>query len=69
MVQYLRDSGIPCMIYYPVPLHQTNAYEYANAMNLQISESLATQVISLPMHTELKVDQLKEICNALTTLE
>lgn len=64
----LIEAGIPCMIYYPVPLHQTNAYEYANATNLQISESLATQVLSLPMHTELKVDQLNEICNALTTL-
>lgn len=61
--KYLTESGIPAMIYYPVPLHQQKAYRderYADGA-FPVAEQLASEVISLPMHTELDQEQLTHI--------
>ncbi len=60
----LQAAGIPSMIYYPVPLHLQPAYAGYGYRKGQfpISEQLADQVISLPMHTELAPDQIDHIC-------
>ena len=52
---YLLSEGIPSMIYYPVPLHHQNAYKIYNSKNVTypISEKLCTEVLSLPIHTEM----------------
>lgn len=59
----LQEKGIPSMIYYPIPLHLQKAYQqYGYKLgDLPITEQLAKQVISLPMHTELNEDQLSYI--------
>ncbi len=61
--KFLMDNGIPAMIYYPVPLHQQKAYkdERYHDGSFPNSELLASQVISLPMHTELDAEQLNYI--------
>ena len=63
----LQEAGIPSMIYYPVPLHLQPAYAgygYRKG-DFPISEQLAEEVISLPMHTELTVDQIDHICSTI----
>jgi dTDP-4-amino-4,6-dideoxygalactose transaminase len=52
---YLKERGVPAMIYYPVPLHIQDAYKsYGYKVgDFPISEELSKNVISLPMHTEL----------------
>ncbi|HEX5624437.1 MAG TPA: DegT/DnrJ/EryC1/StrS family aminotransferase [Saprospiraceae bacterium] len=52
---YLDLKGIPCAIYYPVPLYEQKAYQnLSGAVNhLPVTEMLTREVISLPMHTEL----------------
>ncbi len=64
---YLADSDIPSMIYYPIPLHLQQAYAYLNHKegDFPISESLSKNVLSLPMHTELEMDQLQFICRSI----
>jgi dTDP-4-amino-4,6-dideoxygalactose transaminase len=61
--KYLEDKGIPTMIYYPVPMHLQKAY--ASTENpigsFPASESLCSEVLSLPMHTELQEDTLQYI--------
>jgi dTDP-4-amino-4,6-dideoxygalactose transaminase len=51
----LRAAGIPTAIYYPTPLHRQTAYrDFPVAGNgLPVSERLAADVISLPMHAYL----------------
>jgi dTDP-4-amino-4,6-dideoxygalactose transaminase len=51
----LRAQNIPTAIYYPKPLHTQTAYKtYPVAGNgLPVSERLAAEVISLPMHPYL----------------
>ncbi|MEY4931047.1 MAG: hypothetical protein RI909_1771 [Bacteroidota bacterium] len=64
---YLESIGIPSMIYYPVPLHLQTAYrkpEYP-AGTFKITEQLSETVLSLPIHTEMKPDQLSYICDAI----
>lgn len=52
----LKDRGIPTAIYYPKPLHQQTAYRgYPVAGGaLKISDKLAGEVLSLPMHPYLE---------------
>ena len=56
---YLAEQGIPSMIYYPLPLHEQKAYlEYMpEDTNYPISVSLCNSVLSLPMHTHLKIEE------------
>lgn len=61
----LKAVGIPSMIYYPVALHQTPAYQPLQTGNLPVSERLSTCVLSLPMHTELTTDQVQYIVDTL----
>ncbi len=64
---YLESKGIPSMIYYPVPLHLQKAYrreEYPEG-SFAITERLSKTVISLPIHTEMKVNQLSYICDVI----
>jgi dTDP-4-amino-4,6-dideoxygalactose transaminase len=58
--KYLENSGVPCMIYYPVPLHLQKAIIYLGYKigDFPVSEQLTREVISLPMHTELDDEQI-----------
>jgi len=51
----MKAAGVPTMVYYPKPLHQQTAYKnYPVAGNgLPVSERLAAEVVSLPMHPYL----------------
>ncbi|GAB3197230.1 dTDP-4-amino-4,6-dideoxygalactose transaminase [Pontibacter aydingkolensis] len=61
---HLRDNHIPSMVYYPEPLHLQEAYTYLGykSGDFPVSEVLSQSVLSLPMHSELKEDQLTYIC-------
>ncbi|MFM6953669.1 MAG: DegT/DnrJ/EryC1/StrS family aminotransferase [Sphingobacteriaceae bacterium] len=52
---YLKQKGIPTMIYYPLPLYRQEAYSkfVAEDFALPITEQLCQSVLSIPMHTEL----------------
>ncbi len=64
----LAESGIPAMIYYPVPLHLQKAYAHLGYRegDFPVTEKLCKTVISLPMHTELDEEQLRYITGKLT---
>jgi dTDP-4-amino-4,6-dideoxygalactose transaminase len=51
----LKAEGIPTAIYYPKPLHRQEAYRQfpADEQGLPVSDLLADEVISLPMHAYL----------------
>ena len=64
---YLQTKGIPAMVYYPVPLHSQNAYLYLGYKNsdFPVTEQLCKSVISLPMHTEMDIEQLEFIAKSV----
>ncbi len=51
----LKAEGIPTAIYYPIPLHRQVAYKHypVGKAGVAVSDSLAADVISLPMHAYL----------------
>jgi dTDP-4-amino-4,6-dideoxygalactose transaminase len=55
LVDALKRGGIPTAIYYPRPLHRQTAYQRfpVAAGGLPVSDRLADEVISLPMHPYL----------------
>jgi UDP-2-acetamido-2-deoxy-ribo-hexuluronate aminotransferase len=65
--KFLQSKGIPCMIYYPLPLHLQDAYQYLGYRkgDFPVSEELSEQVLSLPMHTELTEEELNFITSAI----
>ena len=64
--EYLQQKGIPSMIYYPIPLYEQEAFKkFTNVEHLPITEQLCKEVISLPIHTEMDVDQIKHITDAV----
>ncbi|WP_343625213.1 DegT/DnrJ/EryC1/StrS family aminotransferase [Flavobacterium lindanitolerans] len=67
LMQHLLDKGIPCAIYYPIPLHSQKAYldpRYKEE-DFPITNQLVQEVISLPMHTELDDEQIKFITDSI----
>jgi dTDP-4-amino-4,6-dideoxygalactose transaminase len=51
----LKAEGVPTAIYYPIPLHLQQAYKHypVGKGGVAVSERLAAEVISLPMHPYL----------------
>jgi UDP-2-acetamido-2-deoxy-ribo-hexuluronate aminotransferase len=67
LMQHLLDKGIPCAIYYPIPLHLQKAYldvRYKEE-DFPVTNQLVKEVISLPMHTELDDEQIKFITESV----
>jgi dTDP-4-amino-4,6-dideoxygalactose transaminase len=65
--QFLKEKGVPSMVYYPKPLHLHEAYHYLGygPGDFPVSETLAQTVLSLPMHTELDEAQLEYITRSV----
>jgi dTDP-4-amino-4,6-dideoxygalactose transaminase len=63
----LKDQGIPTAIYYAKPLHRQAAYRSFPIADggLPVSEQLAQEVISLPMHAYLDAPTQERIIEAV----
>jgi dTDP-4-amino-4,6-dideoxygalactose transaminase len=63
----LKHEGIPTAIYYPKPLHRQTAYERCPYVvgGLAVSDRLADEVISLPMHAYLDEPTQDRIIDAV----
>lgn len=67
LVKYLNEKGIPCGVYYPIPLHKQKAYadsRYIEA-DFAVTNQLVKEVISLPMHTELNDEHIDYITSTI----
>ena len=67
LVQHLQNQGIPCGVYYPIPLHAQKAYKSGkyDQENFAVTNQLVKEVISLPMHSELDEEQIETVCQAV----
>lgn len=67
LVKHLGEQGIPCGVYYPIPLHKQKAYVDAryNEKDFAVTNQLIKEVISLPMHTELDDEQIEFITSTV----
>ncbi len=65
--QLMRDMGVLCMVYYPLPLHLQPVYGHLGYQPgaFPAAEVAAHQVLSLPMFPELGADQQARVVEAL----
>ena len=67
LLHHLQNNGIPCAIYYPIPLHSQKAYTNPRYKeeDFPVTNQLVKEVIALPMHTELDDEQIKFITDSV----
>ncbi|WP_248724196.1 DegT/DnrJ/EryC1/StrS aminotransferase family protein [Seonamhaeicola sp. ML3] len=67
LAAHLNEKGIPCGVYYPIPLHKQKAYadDRYNEADFEVTNRLVKEVISLPMHTELDNEQIEYITSTV----
>jgi len=63
---FLKEKGVPSMIYYPIPLYDQEAFaQYHDGVRHSHTEQLCQEVISFPIHTEMEMDQLEYIIKSI----
>lgn len=74
----LKEKGVPTAVYYPKPLNQQTAYRRFPVAggSLPVSEGIAKEVVSLPMHPYLDektqlyiIDAVREALNGVGRIE
>jgi dTDP-4-amino-4,6-dideoxygalactose transaminase len=60
---YLAQHKIPTMVYYPLCIHQQEAYK--TDQKCKVAEQLVEEVLALPMHTELSLSQIQYIATVI----
>ena len=65
--QHLTASGVQAAIYYPIPVHLQPAYRDARYKegDFPVAESVAREVLALPVYPELTPAQIDEVCAAV----
>jgi len=61
---YLKENGIPSMVYYPNPMHKQTAYKdlgYKEG-DFPVTEVLCSTVLSLPLHPYISEDDISQVC-------
>jgi dTDP-4-amino-4,6-dideoxygalactose transaminase len=63
----MTEAGVPTAVYYPIPLHRQAAYRHYPVASdgLPVSDRLAAEVVSLPMHPYL-TDAMQDQVTAAT---
>ena len=65
--QHLRGRGIGTEIYYPLPLHLQQAYQYLGHRegDFPVAERLSRESLSIPVYPELTADQVDRVADAI----
>ncbi len=68
----LKEAEIEALIYYPVPIHLQKAFSHLGYKkgDLPVTEKICTEILSLPMHPEIRQDDQEYIVkNVLSFLK
>lgn len=72
---FLAQNDIGSDIYYPIPFHRQECFQYLNAADSEfyIANKVASEVLSLPIYPELTEDQIEfvssKLFEAISTLD
>lgn len=58
--QYLADHGIQTIIHYPIPPHQSLAFQSSHRGCFPTTEALSGKILSLPLGPHFTIDQISE---------
>ena len=67
VIEYLKNMGIPTMVYYFIPLHHQKAYDHfpRASGSLNVCEELSSKVLSLPMSAYVTENQVERVAKGL----
>jgi dTDP-4-amino-4,6-dideoxygalactose transaminase len=70
LAAHLARRGIETQLHYPVPVHLQDAYraEGRIAGSLEVTERLASEVLSLPIYPGLDEAGVRYVCEAVREL-
>lgn len=64
--KHLLSKGVPTAVYYPVPLHRQPAYaHFPRVGTLDVTNRLASTVLSVPVHPYLTTEQQTHVLSAV----
>jgi aminotransferase EvaB len=66
----LNKKKIGTRIIYPFPINTMNGYKKFNFNNKELKKTIkySKEIFSLPLYPELKVSEVKKICNNLKNI-
>lgn len=64
---YLKESGIPSMIYYPKPMSRQGAFQGIDCRKiaLPVTEDLCKRVLALPLHPYMEQEEQDRVVDAI----
>jgi len=67
LCEFLKGRGVLAAIHYPLPVHMQSIYQkkYKSFVSLHQTETLAKNLLSLPMFPELDIQEVDMICEAV----
>lgn len=67
LMDQLKQNGIGCGVYYPLPLHLQPAYARLKHKrgDFPVSEQLSERIVALPMFGDMSDGQVQEVCRFL----
>tara|TARA_Y100001960_G_C14641767_1_gene811245 strand:- start:539 stop:1150 length:612 start_codon:yes stop_codon:yes gene_type:complete len=70
LIKFLKDREILVGVHYPYPIHNMPAFSSISKWtNLEITEKIATRIISLPMFPELSENNQNKVIEAIKEFE
>jgi dTDP-4-amino-4,6-dideoxygalactose transaminase len=65
--KHLAAQGIECAVHYPTPIHRQEAYHWLGLGpgSFPVAESLAPDLLSLPIYPELTDTKVRQVANAI----
>ncbi len=64
---HLEKKGIKTLIHYPIPVHKQKVFSSCNSQRLEVTERVASEILSLPMFPELTETEVKEVAAAVNS--
>jgi dTDP-4-amino-4,6-dideoxygalactose transaminase len=64
---YLQERGVPTVVYYPIPLHFQEVFQYLGYRegDFPVSEEVSGRILSLPVFPELSQDEREYIIETI----
>lgn len=62
---YLAENGIGSQIHYPKAIHQQQAYKEYKNISLPVAETLANEVLSLPLFPGMEITDIERVVEVL----
>ena len=61
----LFQNDIHAQIHYPIPVHKQKAYLNFNDLNLDVTDNICNEILSLPLHPWMGCEEILKVANCL----